>query len=372
MSSLDLDALAERITEPDEASRDRAQARLRSLAKPAGSLGRLEDLAVWLAGAQGACPTRPIARPRLVVFAGDHGVAEAGVSAYQPGTTAKLVRATLAGGTAVSVLADLFGVGVRVLDLAVDDDFADLPADVTAHKTRRGSGRIDRADALTRPEAEQAFAAGVAVADAEVDAGADVLIAGDLGVGVSTPAAVLVAALTGADAAAVTGRGSGVDDAAWMRKCAAIRDALRRARPNLADPIALLAAAGGADLAATTGFLAQAAARRTPVILDGLVSCACALLVQRIAFRAADWWLAGPASDDPAHARALDRLALEPLLDYTIRVGEGAGAVLALPLLRAASATLAGMSTFAEIGVAEPGAGSAAGGGPGFSPGDVT
>jgi nicotinate-nucleotide--dimethylbenzimidazole phosphoribosyltransferase len=372
MSSLDLDALAERVTEPDEASRERARARQRELVKPAGSLGRLEELAAWLAGVQAACPTRPIVAPRAVVFAGDHGIAQAGVSAYPTTATARLVRGTLDGGTAVSVLARLAGAGLRVLDLAVDDELAGLPADVGAHKVRRGSGRIDTTNALSRDEAERAVRAGIAIADAEVDSGADLLIVGGLGVGGSTPAAVLVGVLTGADAASVTGRGTGIDDAAWMRKCAAIRDTLRRARPVLADPVELLATCGGADFAALTGFLLQAAVRRTPVILDDLTSCACALLAQRIAFRATDWWQAGPSTTDPAHRKALDRLALEPLLDYTVSVGAGAGALLALPLVTAAAATLAEMSTFAEAGIEPPGGGQRLAGPAAFAGPDVT
>jgi nicotinate-nucleotide--dimethylbenzimidazole phosphoribosyltransferase len=306
---------------------------------------------VWLAGVQGACPTRPIERPRVVVFAGDHGVAELRVSAYPPEVTAQLVRTVLAGGAAVNVLARLTGTGVRVVDLAVDDDLAGVPDEVTRYKVRRSSGRIDVEDALSRAEAEQAFQAGAEIADAEVDAGADLLIPGDLGIGNTTPAAVLVGALTSHDAAAVIGRGSGIDDATWIRKCAAIRDALRRARVVLDDPIDLLATSGSADLAATTGFLLQAAIRRTPVLLDGLVPAACALVGQRIAFRAVDWWLAGHLTPEPAHAQALDRLALEPLLDYRLSLGEGTGGLLAVPMLKAAAATLAEMATAADAGV---------------------
>ncbi len=351
MNSLDLDALFDRVERPDEDARTRAHERQLELVKPAGSLGRLEELAVWLAGVQGASPTRPIERPQVVIFAGDHGVARLGVSAYPPEVTAQLVRTVLAGGAAVNVLARLAGAGVRVVDLAVDDDLAGLPAEVTRHKVRRSSGRIDVEDALSRGEVEQAFLAGAEIADAEVDAGADLLIPGDLGIGNTTPAAVLVGVLTNNDAAAVIGRGSGIDDATWIRKCAAIRDALRRARLALDDPIDLLATSGGADLAATTGFLVQAAIRRTPVLLDGVVSAACALVGQRIAFRAVDWWLAGHLTPEPAHAQALERLALEPLLDYRLSLGEGTGALLAVPMLKAAAATLAEMATAVEAGV---------------------
>jgi nicotinate-nucleotide--dimethylbenzimidazole phosphoribosyltransferase len=266
-----------------------------------------------------------------------------------------MVRTFLAGGAAVNVLAREAGASVRVLDIAVDDDLDGVPAEVHRHKVRRGSGRIDVEDALTRAEAEHAFAAGMAVADEEVDSGADLLIPGDMGIGNTTPAAVLTAALAAAEPAEVVGRGTGIDDAGWMRKCAAVRDALRRTRPTLADPIQVLATAGGADIAAMVGFLVQAAVRRTPVVLDGVVSGAAALVAHRLAVRAASWWLAGHRSPEPAHTVALDRLALTPVLDHGLRLGEGTGALLALPLLRAAGATLAEMATFAEAGVTDRG-----------------
>lgn len=353
MTALDLAVLADQVARPDEKARQEARDRQLRLTKPPGSLGRLEDLSVWLAGVQGTCPTRPLDRVRVVLFAGDHGVARSGVSAYPPEVTGQMVRNFLAGGAAVNALARLNDADVRVVDMAVDSDLDDVPADVTRHKVRRGSGSIDVEDALTREQAEQAFRAGMAIADDEVDAGADLLVTGDMGIGNTTPAATLVGLLTQSDAASVVGRGTGIDDAAWMRKCAAVRDAMRRGRPVLGDQVQLLATVGGADFAAMTGFLLQAAVRRTPVMLDGVVSGACALVAQRIAFRSADWWLAGHRSTEPAHRKALDRLALEPLLDMGLRLGEGSGALLAVPFLRAAAATLAEMATFDEAGVSD-------------------
>src|SRR5690606_20728829 len=199
-------------------------------------------------------------------------------------------------------------------------------------------GRIDIEDALSAQEAEAAFRAGMAVADEEADSGTDLVVLGDVSVGGTTVAGVLVAALCGTDASVVTGRGGqAIDDLTWMRKCAAIRDALRRARPVLGDPLQLLATVGGADLAAMTGFLLQAAVRKMPVLLDGVVTAACALVAQRVAFRSPDWWLAGHASGEPAQAKALDRMALEPLLSQGVAVGEGTGALLALPLVQGAA-----------------------------------
>ncbi len=353
MSELDLEALAAQITGPDEAARSAAAERQATLTKPAGALGRLEELSVWLCGVQGVCPPRPLDRVRVVIFAGDHGVARTGVSAYPPEVTAQMVRNFVAGGAGVNVLARSFGATVRVVDLSVDDDLSDLPADVGRHKVRRGSGNIAVEPALSLAEAEQAFRAGAAIADEEVDAGADLLIPGDMGIGNTTAAATLVALLTGAEVATVVGRGTGIDDAAWMVKCAAIRDAARRGRPLTAEPLALLAEVGGADLAAMTGFLVQAAVRRTPVLLDGVISGACALIAHRIAHQTSSWWLAGHRSTEPAHRAALARLQLEPVVDFGLRLGEGTGALLALPILRAAGATLAEMATFGEAGVSD-------------------
>ncbi|MFI7100511.1 nicotinate-nucleotide--dimethylbenzimidazole phosphoribosyltransferase [Streptomyces sp. NPDC050161] len=338
MSALNLDDFAHLIERPDGGARRDAEERRARLAVPPGAFGRLDELGDWLAATQQRVPVRPLGQPRVLLFAGDHGVAGLGVSSRPAGGTADLVRATLEGASATAVLARGAGVQVRVIDMAVDCDADELPGDVTRHRVRRGSGRIDTEDALTAEEAEAAFRAGMAVADEEADAGTDMVVLGDLSVGGTTAASTLIAALCGTDASVVTGRGgAGLDDLAWMRKCAAIRDALRRARPALGDPLALLATVGGADLTAITGFLLQSAVRRTPVILDGVVSAACALVAQRVAFRSPDWWLAGQRSGEPAQAKALDRIALNPLLDHGVTAGEGTGALLALPLVRAAA-----------------------------------
>ncbi|MFF4225307.1 nicotinate-nucleotide--dimethylbenzimidazole phosphoribosyltransferase [Streptomyces abikoensis] len=342
MSGLNLDDFATLIERPDSAARRDAEARRARLGPGPGALGRLDELGEWLAAAQGTVPVKPVERPKALLFAGDHGVASLGVSGGPKGGAAELVRTTLDGTSTVAILARRYGVGLRVIDMAVDCDPAELPEEVTRHRVRRGSGRIDTEDALSAEEAERAFRTGMALADEEADSGTDLVVLGDLSVGGTTAAGTLIGALCGTDASVVTGRGGfGIDDLAWMRKCAAIRDALRRARPVLGDQLALLAATGGADLAAMTGFLLQSAVRRTPVILDGVVSAACALVGQRVAFRAPDWWLAGQGSGDPAQTKALERMALNPLLDQGVTVGEGTGALLALPLVQAAAALAA-------------------------------
>jgi nicotinate-nucleotide--dimethylbenzimidazole phosphoribosyltransferase len=358
VTDLDLDALAACVELPDVAWRTAAAERQARLTKPAGALGRLEELSLWLCSVQGACPPRPLDQVRVVVFAGDHGVARtAATSAYPPEVTAQMVLNFLAGGAAVNVLARQNGATVRVVDMSVDVDYAELgatvPDDVVRHKVRRGSGSIDREDALTREQAAHAFGAGIAIADEEIDSGADLLVPGDMGIGNTTPAATIVGILDGGDASLVVGRGTGIDDDTWMRKTAAVRDAMRRGRPHKGDPIALLATVGGADIAAMSGFLLQAAVRRTPVLLDGVVSCAAALVAQRIAYRAPRWWLAGHLSTEPAAAQALERLDLVPVVDYGLRLGEGTGALVALPVLAAAGATLREMATFDEAGVSD-------------------
>ncbi len=338
------------VVPPDPEAERAARARQRSLTKPPGSLGRLEDLSAWVAACQGACPPKQFSRARVVVFAGDHGVTAAGVSAFPSEVTAQMVANFDAGGAAINVLAELAGAGVRVVDMAVDTDRSDDA--IGAHKIRRGSGNIAVEDALTAEQAADAVAAGRAIADEEVDAGADLLMAGEMGIGNTTPATTLIAALTGSEPVAVIGRGTGIDDAGWARKASAIRDALYRARGAVADPLALLRVCGGADLAAMAGFLAQAAVRRTPVLLDGVVVTAAALVAEQLAPGASAWWQAGHRSTEPAHTLALQQLELEPILDLKMCLGEGSGAAVALPVLRAAVATLASMATFTEAAVA--------------------
>jgi nicotinate-nucleotide--dimethylbenzimidazole phosphoribosyltransferase len=337
------------ITPPDPDVAAAARARQDRLTKPPGSLGRLEDLSVWVASCQGACPPRQFRRPRVVVFAGDHGVTASGVSAFPAEVTAQMVANYEAGGAAINVLAEVAGATVRVVDIAVDAE--PLSPSIGAHKVRRGSGNIAVEDALTVAETAAAIQAGRSIADEEVDSGADLLIAGDMGIGNTTAATTLIAAVTKSEPVAVVGRGTGIDDAGWARKTAAIRDALYRARGLSADPVALLKVCGGADFAAMAGFVAQAAVRRTPVLLDGVVVTAAALVADRLAPGARQWWQAGHRSTEPAHTIALQHLDLEPIIDMRMRLGEGTGAAVALPIVRAAVAALASMATFDEAGV---------------------
>ena len=353
----DLTSLIDPIPAPSLESAHEARVRQGMLTKPAGALGRLEDLSIWVSAAQGQCPPRAFTRPRVVIFAGDHGIARtAQTSAYPPEVTAQMVLNFVSGGAAVNVLARQAGASVRIIDVSVDADIAyahSIDPDVVAHRIRRGSGSIDREDAMTTAETEAAFNLGRQIADEEIDAGADILIPGDMGIGNTTPAAAIIGLLANADAATVTGKGTGIDDATWMRKCAAVRDAMRRGKSHTNDPLALLTAIGSPDFAAATGFVLQAAVRGVPVILDGTISTACALVADRVSPQAKAWWLAGHRSTEPAQSIALSRLDLEPIVDYGMRLGEGTGALLALLIVQSATATLREMATFGEAGVSD-------------------
>lgn len=338
------------VCPPDGRVGAAARRRQDLLTKPRGALGRLEDLSVWVSSCQGECPPQQFERVRVIVFAGDHGVARQGVSAYPPEVTAQMLDTIESGGAAINILAELAGATVRAVDVAVDRD-----GPTGVHRVRRSSGNIATEDAMTIEEARAAVDVGRRIADEEIDAGADLLIAGDMGIGNTTAATVLVAALTGTEPVAAVGRGTGIDDAGWSRKTAAVRDALYRSRELRSDPPALLAASGGADLAAMAGFCAQAAVRRTPVLLDGLVVTAAAMVAEQLAPGARMWWQAGHRSPEPAHTLALTQLNLTPIVDLGLRLGEGSGAAVALPILRAAVATLSSMATFSDAGVSGPG-----------------
>jgi nicotinate-nucleotide--dimethylbenzimidazole phosphoribosyltransferase len=294
-------------------------------------------------------PPAPVENVRLVIFAGDHGVARHDVSAYPPEITAAMVRTFVAGKATVSALAAANGVSVRVLDLGVDDDLGDVDGSVTRHKVRRSSQPIHVEDALSAAECERALQAGAAIAREEIDAGAQLLLTGDMGIGNTTAASTLVAAGLGLPASEVTGRGTGIDDSQLRHKESVVQAALDRVGARAGDPKEALAALGSADLAATTGFLVTAAQSGVPVLLDGLISVACALTAERLAPGASAWFAAGHRSTEPAQSLALAKLGLEPLIDLEMRLGEGTGAVLAVPVVRSAAAVMRDVALLSEI-----------------------
>lgn len=344
-----------RMSAPSRAAREHAERRLGALATPPGALGRLGGLAVQVAACQGQVPPRPLEDVRLTIFAGDHGVAEHGVSAFPPAITGAMVRTFLAGSAGVSALAAAHDVRVRVLDLGVDDDFADLDettrSELTRHKVRRSSGAIHLEDALTPDELERALEAGAEVARDAIADGAQLLLSGDMGIGNTTPAAAMISAVLDLRAGEVVGRGTGIDEPTLRHKTDLVDQALDRCGPRLGDPREVLAALGSADLAAATAYLLQAARSGVPVALDGLMSVACALVAERIDPGAREWFVAGHRSPEPGQSLALEALGLDPLLDLGMRLGEGSGAVTAVPVLRSAVAVLREVALLEELGV---------------------
>ncbi|MBC6763083.1 MULTISPECIES: nicotinate-nucleotide--dimethylbenzimidazole phosphoribosyltransferase [Corynebacterium] len=333
------------VARPDEETEQAARARHEQLTKPAGSLGRLEELGIWISACQGECPPRDLDDCRVYVFAGDHGVAQGGVSAYPSEVSIQMLANIEAKGAGVNAIADIAGATVTGVDISLDHD-AEGP-----YRIRRSCGSIDREDAMSEEEVDKAIRTGIAIADAAVDEGADLLIAGDLGIGNTTPAAALIGAVTNSEPVVVVGRGTGIDDEGWKLKVAAVRDAMFRVRRLRNDPVEVLRRISSPDMTVMAAFLAQAAVRRTPVILDGVVVTSAALLADQLAPGARDWWVAGHKSAEPAHTLALRHLDKEPLLEYGMRLGEGSGAVAALPLVKSGVSVLRNMATFADAGV---------------------
>jgi nicotinate-nucleotide--dimethylbenzimidazole phosphoribosyltransferase len=343
------------ISPPSPGVYAEARRRMDALAKPVGALGRLEDLAAWVAACQGACPPRLLDRVRAVILAGDHGVSHDGVSAYPREVTPVMVRAFAAGVAGANCLARQHGVALRVLDLGVDDDLEDLPAEVSVYHLGP-SQPIDKADALTADDCRQALRAGEAIAEDEIAAGADLLIIGDMGIGNTTPAAALVAATFGLGAEEVVGRGTGIDDDRLEHKTRVIETALARIGERAADPFDRLVALGSADIAAGVGFLCAAARKGVPVLLDGIVSVAEACVAEEVEPGVVAWCAAGHRSTEPAQQLALDKLGLQPILDLGLRLGEGTGALTALPVLRSAVLLLRELALLADL---SPAAGAA-------------
>jgi nicotinate-nucleotide--dimethylbenzimidazole phosphoribosyltransferase len=339
------------VIEPlDERAMTDARERQAQLTKPAGALGVLEDASIRLSGIQRTCPPASLARPVVAVFAGDHGVHAQGVTPWPQEVTASMIANFRAGGAAVNVLARQAGADVLVVDMGVAADLA--PGDdLLDHKIRRGTSDLATGPAMTRDEAVQGLLAGAAVADRLVDAGYDCLLTGDMGIANTTPSAALVAAFTGSAPGRVTGRGTGVDDATLGRKVEVISSALLE-RPPGDDPVETLASLGGFEHAGLAGFVLGAAARRVPVILDGVIAGSAALVAQALAPEAIGYCFAGHRSVEPGHVVALERLGLRPLVDLDLRLGEGTGAVLSFPLVEAAGALLREMATFDSAGVA--------------------
>jgi nicotinate-nucleotide--dimethylbenzimidazole phosphoribosyltransferase len=329
-----------------------ARARNDQLVKPPGSLGRLEEVGAWLASVYGSCPPPVPARPAAVVCAGDHGVLAQGVSAWPKEVTAIMVGEFCAERAAVNALGRTVGASVTVLDVGVASDVPAHPR-LEGLRVRDGTADLHDGPAMTNEEAARAVLAGAQLVTELIDeAGVDLVLTGDMGIGNTTPAACLIAAFSGRPAAEVTGPGAGGDAAAVRRKAAVVGRALERHAPDPQDGLGTLAALGGLEHAAIVGLVLGAAARRVPVILDGVSTVAAALVARVICPVAAGYVIAGHRSTEPAATIALETLGLEPLLDLRMRLGEATGALLAVPIVRASAAALCAMATFEEAGIA--------------------
>ncbi|MGH3366378.1 MAG: nicotinate-nucleotide--dimethylbenzimidazole phosphoribosyltransferase [Nocardioidaceae bacterium] len=320
------------------------------LTKPPGSLGVLEETSARLAGIAGECPP-PVPEPAAVaVFAADHGVHAQGVTPWPQQVTAQMVANFLADGAAVNVLARQAGVDVVVVDVGVATDLPAAPG-LRCHRVRRGTRDLTAEAAMTRAEALAAVDVGIGVARDLVADGHRCLLAGDMGIANTTASAALIAAFTDAAPSDVTGRGTGIDDETWRRKVGVVDEALSRRPPDAADPVGVLASLGGLEHAAIAGFVLGAAAARVPLVLDGLITGAAALVAARLSPDVIDYCIAGHRSAEPGHHVALASLGLRPLVELDLRLGEGSGAVLALPLIQASARVLAEMATFDIAGI---------------------
>jgi nicotinate-nucleotide--dimethylbenzimidazole phosphoribosyltransferase len=327
-----------------------ARARHDRLTKPPGSLGRLEDLGAQLAGITGACPPPIPARPVVAVFAADHGVVASGVTPWPQEVTGQMLANFVAGGAAINAIARQVGATVRVVDVGVAG--AAAPAGVEDRRVRPGTDDLAHGPAMRVADARAALDAGAEVAAALVAAGHDLLATGDMGIGNTTASAAIIATCTGRDPVAVTGRGTGIDDEMLGRKAAIVAAAAARAA-TLLDPVGVVAEVGGLEIAALAGFVVGGAAASVPVLVDGVIALAALLVADALVPGVAARTVAGHRSTEPGATAALEHLHLDPVLDLGLRLGEGTGACLAVPVVQAAARVLAEMATFDEAAVAD-------------------
>ncbi|ADH88202.1 nicotinate-nucleotide/dimethylbenzimidazole phosphoribosyltransferase [Ancylobacter novellus DSM 506] len=328
----DIRNLVAQMPGPDEEARAAAAARQGQLVKPPGALGRLEEIAIFIAGWQGR-EIPQINRPTVAVFAATHGVAARGVSPYPSEVTKQMVATFTDGKAAVNQICGVFGAGLRVFDLALDMPTPDI---------------VER-DALTEAECAATMAFGMEALAGEPD----LLCLGEMGIGNTTVAAAIFHGLYGGEAAEWVGPGTGATGEVLARKVEAVRAAVERSRAHLDDPLEVLRKLGGREVAAMAGAILAARLQRVPVVLDGYVVTAAAAVLKALDLTALDHCLAGHVSAEPAHRAVLERLGLRPILDLGMRLGEGSGAALSIGVIKSALACHAGMATFAEAGVAE-------------------
>ena len=346
-----LEPLLNRIKPVDSDAQNRALERQKNLTKPTGALGDLEPLSIRLAGVFGTERPNPQSAA-VIVCAGDHAVALEGVSAYPQAVTIGMVHNFLSGGAAVNALARSVGARVTVLNAGVMGALEDAK-NLINRPVRAGARNIKLEAAMTRAECEEAIELGAEVARAEIALGADFLIAGEMGIGNTTPAAAITARLLNLEALTVTGRGTGLDDTALEHKISVIETVLSRS--STVDPLEVLCEFGGLEIAAMVGVMLEGAASKKAVLLDGFIAGAAALVADRLSPHFRPYLFVSHLSAEGGHEKQLEHLALEPLLRLNMRLGEGSGAVLCIPLLRGAAATLREMATFTEASVANRG-----------------
>jgi nicotinate-nucleotide--dimethylbenzimidazole phosphoribosyltransferase len=347
---MSLDETLKRIVPVDRTMERTAQQRLDSLTKPQGSLGKLEELARRIAVIQGEVPPRP-GRKLLFVFAADHGIAQEGVSAYPKEVTAQMTYNFLNGGAAINVFARHYGIDTEIVDAGVDYEFAAFRG-LRNKKIRHGTANLSRGPAMTRAEALRSVELGIELVR-EAAGNIFLLGAGDMGIGNTSSATATLCALTGLPPAGVVGRGTGIDDATLTRKIAVIERGIEINRPDPADPLDVLSKVGGLEIGAIAGVILGAAALRVPMVLDGFISGAAALLAQRICPQACDILFASHVSAEKGHRIVLDELKLAPVLDLQMRLGEGTGACLLMGLIEASVKIMGEMATFESAGVGE-------------------
>jgi len=346
-----LEEAIESIRPLDPSWIDQAKRRLDRLTKPPGSLGRLEELAArYVAITEVERPNPP--RSRVVLFAADHGVTAEGVSAYPRAVTAQMVRNFLHGGAAINVLARHVGAEVQVVDIGVAADLAPL-ADLFARKVAHGTKNFVLEPAMSRGEAIQALTTGVELARQAAHDGIGLIGTGEMGIGNTTSSAAVTAVMTGLPVEQVTGRGTGIDEDTYRRKVCVIEKALALHRPDPKDPVGVLAAVGGFELAGLAGLILGAAAHRIPVVLDGFITGAAALLAVALKAESRDYLIASHQSAESGHRAVLASLGLRPLLDLDLRLGEGTGACLGISLVCGAIKILTQMATFEDAGVSD-------------------
>ena len=346
-----LEATISGIGELDSGAMAEAQSRQDQLTKPQGSLGMLEELSIRLAGIFGET-IPPLGKKVVIVMAGDHGVVEEGVSRFPREVTPQMVLNFLRGGAAINVLARHAGAEVRVVDVGVATEVSG--PGLIVRKVRNGTANMTRGPAMSREEAVRAIEVGIEVALEEIDKGALYLATGDMGIGNTTPSSAITSVLVGEDLELVTGRGTGLDEEARLAKVEVIRKAIALNEPDPGDPLDVLSKVGGLEIAGIAGVILGAASRRRPVVIDGFISAAGALVAAALAPSSQAFMVASHLSMEPGHRVILDKLGLRPVIHADMRLGEGTGAALTFFLLEAAVKILAEMATFDEAGVSGP------------------